>query len=117
MQGKGAYLSTRGWIIAIPLEYAGLRRRLGEEVRKLAGRSGRYHELGPVVSEDHLCIVNDALCPRNLAVWVGSSIMATLQDTVEVDRYVSRTKYLTSSLAPSCRIPDWLAVLEGPGAE
>ena len=57
----------------------GFCRRLGEEVRLLAEQRARYHDLTPVVAESHMCIVNDTLCPRNIALWVGGSLMAVLQ--------------------------------------
>jgi len=57
----------------------GFCRRLGEEVRWLAKQRARHHDLAPVVAEDHLCIVNDTVCPRSIALWVGASIMAMLQ--------------------------------------
>lgn len=50
-------------------------------------RVPRYQELRHAVEGGNLCVVKDIGCPRNIAAWVGGSILAILE--------VSHRRWLT----------------------
>lgn len=63
--------------------FTGFCRRLTEELRQAADIRPRYQDLRSVLDGKTLCVVNDIGCPRNIATWVGGSILAVLEVSKE----------------------------------
>lgn len=68
--------------------FTGFCRRLTEELRQTADIRPRYQDLRPVLDAKVLCVVNDIGCPRNIATWVGGSILAVIEVSKESWRQV-----------------------------